>query len=40
MAQLELVLGNTGQGQYHSANGTYTEEIKALVTTFPRTYSI
>ena len=33
---IRIKLGNTGQGQYHSANGTYTEEIKALVTTFPR----
>ena len=33
---ISIKLGNTGYGVVRSANGTYTEEIKALATTFPR----
>jgi len=33
---IRIKLGNTGHGQFNSGNGTYTEEIKAVVTTFPR----
>ena len=33
---ISIKLGNTGYGAVRTANGTYTEEIKALATTFPR----
>ena len=33
---ISIKLGNTGYGAVRTANGTYTEEIKAQATTFPR----
>ena len=33
---IRIKLGNTGYGQYNSANGTYTEYITAIATSFPR----
>jgi hypothetical protein len=32
---ISIKLGNTGYGVYHSANGTYTQDLVAGVTTFP-----
>ena len=33
---IRIKVGNTGFGVYHTSNGTYTQYLKAVVTTFPR----